>query len=338
MVGVRRSRIFSWVLEEESKGVGKNRKESRTSLDPRRFYSILRPSLPRAAAFATLELSRADGDLKVGRTVGKGDGVVLGDITARPCVEEGLVLRQHPVQCLAVADGVVYLREVAILHETRYERRVDHDFLDAHATLAIGARHETLADDSAEGRREFETHLALLVRREGVDDAVHALIGIVRVERGKNEVSGLGGLSGDAHRLCVAHLAYEDDVRILAQGAAESLGERGGVYADFALVDQAPQVVVDELDRVLDGDDMQTLGLVEFAHHGGKRGRFARPRRTGEEHKPLRIVREGLQDRREAEVVEGFDGAGNATHHHARLSHAAEDVHAETVSDGRGLV
>ena len=57
-------------------------------------------------------------------------------------------------------------------------------------------------------------------------------------------------------RLQVAHLADQDDVRVLAQGRVQRLGEAAGVDADLALVDQAVLARVHELDRVLDRDDV----------------------------------------------------------------------------------
>jgi hypothetical protein len=63
-------------------------------------------------------------------------------------------------------------------------------------------------------------------------------------------------------RLLVAHLADEDDVRVLAQDAAQRALERVRVLPDLALVDDRRLVAVQELDRVLDRDDV--LGPVSF--------------------------------------------------------------------------
>ena len=61
------------------------------------------------------------------------------------------------------------------------------------------------------------------MRREDGDDAVDRLGRVERVQRGQDEVSGLGRQQRGFNRLEVAHLADEDDVRILAQGAAQRL-------------------------------------------------------------------------------------------------------------------
>ena len=78
------------------------------------------------------------------------------------------------------------------------------------------------------------------------------------VQRAHDEVAGLGGDDGRLDRLEVAHFADEDDVGVLAQGAAQGGREVDGVVPDLALVDEAQAVVVDVLDRVLDGDDVRT--------------------------------------------------------------------------------
>ena len=85
--------------------------------------------------------------------------------------------------------------------------------------------------------------------------------GVVGVQRGKHQVAGLGRGDGRGDGLQVAHLADQDDVRVLAQGGPQGVGETRGVGADLALVDDALLVLVEELDRVLDGDDVAGCGL-----------------------------------------------------------------------------
>ena len=73
----------------------------------------------------------------------------------------------------------------------------------------------------------------------------------------------LRGLERDLSRLGVAKLADEDDVRVLAQHAPERLAEVLRVDADLPLVDDAALVVVEQLDRVLDGHDVLRPRLVD---------------------------------------------------------------------------
>ena len=69
-------------------------------------------------------------------------------------------------------------------------------------------------------------------------------------------MAGLGGGERGLDRLAVAHLADEDDVGVLAHRGTQRDGEVVGVDADLALVDHRELVVVQDLDRVLDGDDV----------------------------------------------------------------------------------
>ena len=80
--------------------------------------------------------------------------------------------------------------------------------------------------------------LLLLVGREGVDDAVDRAGRAGGVQRGEDQVAGLGRRDGGLHRLEVAHFADQDHVRVLAQAAAQRLGEGRHVDADLALGDR----------------------------------------------------------------------------------------------------
>ena len=64
---------------------------------------------------------------------------------------------------------------------------------------------------------ELHADLLLLVRREHVDDAVDRLRRVLGVQRGEDEVAGLGRGERGRDRLEVAHLTDEDDVGVLAQ-------------------------------------------------------------------------------------------------------------------------
>ena len=80
--------------------------------------------------------------------------------------------------------------------------------------------------------------------------------GVVGVQRGEHEVAGLGERQRDRDAVEVAHLAEQDDVGVLTQGAAQTVGEVCDVGADLALVDHRHLVVVEVLDRILDGEDV----------------------------------------------------------------------------------
>ena len=103
--------------------------------------------------------------------------------------------------------------------------------------------------------------------REDVNDAVNGLRGAGGVQRRQHEVASLGGGDGGGNGFKVAHLADEDDVRILAQDVAQRGGEGAGIGADLALDDDAALVAMQELDRVLDGNDMASARAVDLINH-----------------------------------------------------------------------
>ena len=124
------------------------------------------------------------------------------------------------------------------------------------AAHAVGGRQQLLGDDPLQRDRELGPHLALLLGREDVDDPVDGLRGRLGVQGGEDEVAGLGGGQRGRDRLQVPHLADEDHVGVLSQGGAQAEGEVRRVGADLALVDDRAFVLVQELDRVLDREDV----------------------------------------------------------------------------------
>ena len=127
------------------------------------------------------------------------------------------------------------------------------------------------------------------------------------MQRREHEVPGLGCGERGRDRLEVAHLADEDHVGVLAQRGAKPLGERRRVLADLALVDDARAVVVQELDRVLDREDVLVPRVVDVVEQRGERRRLAGAGRPGDEHEAPRLVGELVQAGRKAELLESLD-------------------------------
>ncbi len=127
----------------------------------------------------------------------------------------------------------------------------------------------------------------------------------------------------------VAHFADEHHVRVLAQRRAQRLGEALGVGADFALVDDAALVRVEELDRVFDGDDVLVALAVDLVEHGGERRRFAGAGRAGDEDEAARAVAERRDDGRQAQRFEGLDLVRDGAEDGADRAALVEEVGAE---------
>ncbi len=133
----------------------------------------------------------------------------------------------------------------------------------------------------------------------------------------------------DLDRLEVAHLADQDDVGVLPQGRAESGREALGVATDLSLVDNAALVVVQELDRVLDGDDVVCAALVDLVDDRRECGGLAGACRAGDQNEPSRLVAEGMQHLGESKLVDGLDVDRDESEGGAQRPSLEEDVHAE---------
>jgi len=77
--------------------------------------------------------------------------------------------------------------------------------------------------------------LLLLITGEGIDDAVNRLGCASGMQRAEHQVAGFCRGDGGVDRFKIAHFTHQHDVGILAQGAAQRLGEVRHVYANFAL-------------------------------------------------------------------------------------------------------
>jgi hypothetical protein len=182
--------------------------------------------------------------------------------------------------------------------EVADRRRGHEDLGRAHAALPVRRGEKLLGDDALQGHRQLHAHLMLLRGREDVDDAVHGLCRVLRVQGGEHKVAGLRRGQGGGDRLEVAHLADQDHVGVLAQRGLQAEREALGVRAQLALVHDAVLMTVEELDRVLDGHDVLVPLLVDHVEHRGERRGLARARGTGHEHEAARLLRELAEHRR----------------------------------------
>ncbi len=121
------------------------------------------------------------------------------------------------------------------------------------------------------------------------------------------------------HALAGAHLADHDHVRCLAQGVLQRVVPAVGVDADFALGDDAALVLVHELDRIFDSDDVAGRVLVAVADHRRQRGRLTGTGSADEDDDAALGHRQRLDHRRQAELVHGRDARLDAAQHHADL-------------------
>ncbi len=103
------------------------------------------------------------------------------------------------------------------------------------------------------------------------------------MQRGEYQVAGLGGGDRGRDSFQIAQLADQDDVGVLAQHALDRCEVGLGVDPDLALVDDAAAVLVEDLDRILDRDDVLMPCPVDVVEHRRERGRLSRARGAGAE-------------------------------------------------------
>jgi hypothetical protein len=120
-----------------------------------------------------------------------------------------------------------------------------------------------------------------------------------------------GGLERETNGFQIAHLAHQDDVRVLAERRAEGARERQGVGPHLAVRDEAPLALVDELEGIFDRDDVIGALAVGMIHHRGEGGGLAAAGGPRDEHQSLREHGGLLDDRRQAERVGIPDAVGN---------------------------
>ncbi len=230
---------------------------------------------------------------------------LLLDLVGEDELDEVLREALHLVE-LAVLDRLDDLVRLAVADEVGDARGVDHHLDGCHSAAAL-LRQEALADDAAQDAGEDLARHLLLGRREELDEAADGLRGVDRVHGREDEVARLGSLEGGLRGFLVAELADEDHVGVLAQDAPESLEIRLGVEPDFALVDDAAPVVVHELDRVLDRDDVLLPAAVDRVDHRREGRRLTRAGRAGHEDEPAVLLGEAAHPVRKAELREARD-------------------------------
>ena len=213
-------------------------------------------------------------------------------------------------------------------------RRGDHDLeggdTAVHLAVRFELRQEDLGDHGLQTRGELRADLLLLVRRERIDDTVDGLRRAGGVQGAEHEVARFGGGDGRADGLKVAHFAHEDHVRVLAERAADRLGEAWHVIADLALRDKGFRGRVVEFDRVLNRDDVHAALVVDHVEHRGERGRFTGTGRARHEDETARLEQKLLHGVGKADLLEREQLRRNHTEHRAPVLALLEHTHTET--------
>src|SRR5438552_10159044 len=190
-------------------------------------------------------------------------GVQLGDLlrdqSLRIGFDDRLIERLHAEGNAGFLDFVEGL-PLALAQQDGFVGPdiVAEDVKDGDASSAHLGQ-QPLADDPADRVREALAEVLLLPWIEHPNEAVDGLASIHRVQGAQHEVAGLGRLQAKLGRLAVADFADEDDLRRLTERSAKAVGEGVEVAAQLALVEGCLDVGMDELNRVLQGDDVDGL-------------------------------------------------------------------------------
>src|SRR5438093_8519986 len=138
-------------------------------------------------------------------------------------------------------------------------------------------------------------------------------------------------------RLEVAHFAEQDHVWVLTQGSAQRFGEARRVRPDLALVDDAALVPVQELDRVLDGEDVLRPVPVDLVDQRRERRRLPGARRARDEDDAARLFRELMERRRNPQLLERFQLLRNEAERRGERLLLEVHVHAEAGEPRNGV-
>lgn len=114
----------------------------------------------------------------------------------------------------------------------------NHDLEHRHA-FAIDGRHELLGYRRLQYHGKLNAYLALLARRECVNDALDGVGGAGGVQCGKHELRHFCRVHCGADGFGVAHFAKKNYIGALAHGRAQRFRERCDIGRHFTLRDNA---------------------------------------------------------------------------------------------------
>ena len=118
------------------------------------------------------------------------------------------------------------------------------------------------------------------------------------------------------------------------RSAPRSVGEGRRVGADLALVDDAVLVLVEELDRVFDRDDVIRPGPVDLVDQRREGRRLARARGAGDETRPPGLLAEAVRATAALRAPRASSARSGSGGTRRRGSRAAIEVHAEAGDAG----
>src|SRR5467141_3988860 len=147
----------------------------------------------------------------------------------------------------------------------------------------------------------------------------------------------MAGFRGEQRRgngLQVAHFADQNHVRVLTKSSAQRGGKVRGVHFDFALIDEAFFVAVQELDGVFDGDQVVGAIGIDAVDHRRQRGGLTGTGGSRNEHQAALLLANLVNDGGEVQFFRSANFRGNNTQDHADVAALLENVDAEAAQAG----
>src|SRR6185369_9213021 len=159
---------------------------------------------------------------------------------------------------------------------------------------------------------------------------------VVRMDRGKDQVAGKGGLDCDLGGLRIADFPNHDLVRVVAQDRAQAAGEGEALFLVYRDLQHARQLV---FHRILDRDDL-VLALVDLGDHRVQGGGLAASGGACHQNHPVRFARQPAQGTNgaileaERSQADALDAVAQVllvkdTQHRILAQDAGHDRHAE---------
>ncbi len=188
-------------------------------------------------------------------------------------------LTEEPYECIIHEDHTILFRclenRIHLLgrssdDEVAYGVCIDHDLTCYDSSSLILAWEKDLRHDDLHSESELHTYLILLICRKRLDDAFNCLNCIIGMECREYEVSSLSECDGSFDSLEVAHLTDDDDIWVFAEDRSDSVRKCIKLFSEFSLVDEGFFVLVNELYRIFEGDNMSLgigVDIVEHSRH-----------------------------------------------------------------------
>src|ERR1700682_3683697 len=145
---------------------------------------------------------------------------------------------------------------------------------------------------------------------------------------------GLSSLQSDYHSFAITHLAHQNYFRRLPQGGTQSQRKVGSVRMQLALMDGGILVLVQELNRILDSNDVIELCLVNEIDDSGQRRTLATASRTRYQHDPILQFDNLAQLVGQIKVVKARRARRNHSHDNRVGPTLFENIDAKTAQTG----